>query len=307
MEKYYITYTDEEIYVDGLNIAIENNYFTIFDKKRINIANYDILRVVKLPFNMENFNKELMQDGTYKVNMVILEEKYDSRILNDVKEILKINPETKQIIHNASKNGNIEILDWILKSEYELNCVSNSIHIHIHTACMDGHLNVLEWFRNNIINDNIKMSEYLKDSTYTIVSYGHVHILDWMKNNNIIIIGNISSNSFFDLICRNGYVHILDWMKNNNIEYLPYGSSIGYACKNGHVSILEWFKNNGGINYDDECIKMALENEHIEILEWFKSNANIEIYYDPIKYYKPEIKNWLILNGFVRQPLKILF
>jgi hypothetical protein len=298
-----MTHKNDEIYVDGLNIAIEHNYVA-FEAKHINITNYDILRVVNFPFNMENFNKELMPNGTYKVNMMILEEKYDSRILNDVKEILKINPETNQIIHNASKNGNIEILDWILKSEYKFNIENNTSFVF--NVCANGHVNLLEWFKNNIINDSQKMSKYLESSYYIIFMHGHIHILDWIKNNNIIR-DNISNNAIFDIICKNGHDNVLKWYKNNDIEYYPYISSIGHACKNGHVSILEWFKNNGGINYDEDCIKLAFENENINILEWFNSNTNIEIYYDPIKYYNPEIKKWLILNGIVRRPLKILF
>jgi len=74
-------------------------------------------------------------------------------------------------INFACKNGHINILEWFKNSDYEFKYDESAIHF----ACKNGHINVLEWFKN---------SNYeLKYCINYIKMLKNINILIWFKNN----------------------------------------------------------------------------------------------------------------------------
>ena len=49
------------------------------------------------------------------------------------------------IINNASKNGQIDVLEWVHNSKYEFIYNEEAIN----SASMNGRIDVLEWFHKN--------------------------------------------------------------------------------------------------------------------------------------------------------------
>ena len=77
------------------------------------------------------------------------------------------------IIMNACKNGNIQVLEWFKNCSYEFKYDEWAIN----HACKNGNIQVLEWFKNS--GYEFKYSE----NTINQPSLkGHVQVLEWFKN-----------------------------------------------------------------------------------------------------------------------------
>jgi hypothetical protein len=58
------------------------------------------------------------------------------------------------IIWNAFKNGHVEVLEWFKNSGHEFKYYVDAIN----NACISGHVQVLEWFKNS--GYEFKYNEY---------------------------------------------------------------------------------------------------------------------------------------------------
>jgi ankyrin repeat protein len=136
------------------------------------------------------------------------------------------------IIHNACKNGHIQVLEWFKNSGYDFYDECG-----FEEACINGHIQVLEWFKN-----------YDYEFKYDI----------WAIN----------------YASENGYIEVLEWFKNSGFEFKFSEYAINNAAGNGYIDILEWFKNSGyEFKYDEDAIHYASNNGHIQVLEWFKNSG----------------------------------
>ena len=71
----------------------------------------------------------------------------------------------------ACENGHVNILEWFKNNKY----VFSYDAIAINNACLKGHINVLEWFTNN------KEYIYLYDDI--VFEGNHMNIIEFFKNN----------------------------------------------------------------------------------------------------------------------------
>ncbi len=115
----------------------------------------------------------------------------------------------------ASKCGNIDVLNWFKNNKLNLKYSTNAIdmasrygfqignklkikytHNAIDMASKNGHIDVLNWFKNNNLD--------LKCTTYAMrmaSCNGDIEVLDFLKNSNIKIKNiqdNVSNISVFD-------------------------------------------------------------------------------------------------------------
>jgi hypothetical protein len=264
MDIYYIITNKDETYKgykykDGLNIIEDNNEFYFTTSEFIHKF-YDLgenLRVVKLPLDNPDF-KMVKLKNKFKANMIILEEKYNFNNLNDFKEIYKINTNYNNNIYN------IEILEWLKSINY--------------------------YFDNT-------------DIIYNASFNGHVHILEWFKNSGYEFKYNVSTIS---MASHNGHVNVLEWFKNSGYKFKNYNYAIQSAIINGHVNVLDWFKKSGynsAFQYNGYAIYLASIQGHIHILEWFKKSGYKLIYLKKLamhifKYNQLKVLKWFRDNNY---------
>ena len=145
------------------------------------------------------------------------------------------------IIFNASKNGHVQVLEWLKNSDYEFNYDNNAIE----HASFNGHVEVLEWFKN-----------YGYNFKYYLRAFNGYYLND--------IIFNAS---------KNGHVQVLEWFKNSGHELKYDKLAINEASFNGHVQVLEWFKNSG---YEFKYYACAIKTKFINILKFYCNNIDIK-------------------------------
>jgi hypothetical protein len=129
----------------------------------------------------------------------------------------------------ASKNGDVQFLEWFKNSGYEFNYSNWAIK----NASKNGHIHVLEWFKNS--------GYEFKYDAWTIyyASYnGDIKVLEWFKNSgykfySVDVINRAS-------IC--GYIQVLEWFTNYcNIKKIIkitntiFIKTIKYKTKNNYI------------------------------------------------------------------------
>jgi trans-aconitate methyltransferase len=109
------------------------------------------------------------------------------------------------------ENHEIQSFDILHKTNLNIFVVENNKVLYkknniIYYACINGHIQVLEWFKN---------SGY--EFKYNGWAIYHASV--------------------------NGHVQVLEWFKNSGYEFKYDMWAIYHASVNGHVQVLEWVKN----------------------------------------------------------------
>lgn len=204
----------------------------------------------------------------------------------------------------ASTYGKTSSLEW-LYSKY--NVFIKSSFLAIDGASENGYVDVLKWWEEKFIHDNIllkytkhaidktqsvrvldwwlqvhhKYDIMLKYSTKSIDSCTDTNILNWwlyaFLNYGVRLkykmwaINNASSR---------GDIYLLDWWFNKIQVYHIYITikyseiAINQASANGHIHVLDWWLDNWETNrfpmkYSSNAIDHASGNGHIHVLEWW--------------------------------------
>ena len=118
---------------------------------------------------------------------------------------------------------------------------------------------------------------YVNDIIFNASKNGHVKVLEWFKNSGYEFKYNQCA---IDFASGYGHIKVLEWFKNSGYEFKYDRYAIINACNRGHIKVLEWFKNSGyELKYDKLAINEACKNGHVQVLEWFK-NSEYEFKYD---------------------------
>uniref|UniRef100_A0A6C0E8D7 Ankyrin repeat protein n=1 Tax=viral metagenome TaxID=1070528 RepID=A0A6C0E8D7_9ZZZZ len=131
----------------------------------------------------------------------------------------------------TAANGWIDLLDSSNKySEVAMNLAS-----------MNGHINVLTWFLNNIskplYNEAVELAS----------SYGQVAVLEWWKNSGLIL---YYSDQAMDMASCNGHVEVLEWWKNSGLPLKYTAMSLEMAYPRSfsfekHLNVCKWWVKSG--------------------------------------------------------------
>ena len=141
------------------------------------------------------------------------------------------------------EENEIKSFDILQKTDLNIFVVENNKVLYknniINCASENGHIQVLEWFKNSGYE-----FKYTEDATNGASINKHIEVLEWFKNS--------------------GYEFKYDiWMVNNASQY-------------GNIKILEWVKNSGyTFKYNVYAIIWASRFKNVEILEFFK-NRNVK-------------------------------
>jgi hypothetical protein len=171
------------------------------------------------------------------------------------------------------ENHEIQSFDILHKTNLNIFVIENNKVLYknniINNACIYGHIEVLEWFKNSGYE-----FKYYKYAIYYASGHGHIKVLEWFKNSGYELLYDkeaINWASYFR------HIHVLEWFKNSGYEFKYDEKAINNASKNGHIEVLEWFKNSSyEFKYDKKGIYSAYKYKRIEILKFFSNYINIK-------------------------------
>jgi hypothetical protein len=135
------------------------------------------------------------------------------------------------------KKHKIQSFDILHKTDLNIFMVENNKVLYknniIRNACHNGHIQILEWFKNS--GYEFKYDECAIDwASYK----GHIQILEWFKNS-----GYEFKYDSWAIIwaSENGHIIILDWFKNRNVKKVikwskhKFNKTIKFKTKNNYI------------------------------------------------------------------------
>ena len=186
-------------------INVKQACCTVEDIKKFYDYNYyDFywIRIVIIPNNTNVFNPTELYTPKFKFDKCILSDKYPLYSINTIKKF------------------NLEIT-----------------HDYISNLWLYGHVDILEWIKNNRF-----MCEYNKIYLSGASGNGHVHVLDWWLKSNLPL---EYSEKALDMASYNGHVNVLDWWLKSNLPLKYDENALNWASEKGRIHVLEWWKNSG--------------------------------------------------------------
>jgi hypothetical protein len=156
------------------------------------------------------------------------------------------------------------MLGYIISDKYEINVKENEIFSFDILHKTDLNIFVIE--NNELL--------YLNNIILNASSNGHIQVLEWFKNSGYEFkYGKEAINraSYY------GHIQVLEWFKNSGYEFNYDKNAFIYASLNGHIQVLEWFKNYGyKFKYDKWAINEASCNGHIQVLKFYSYHINVK-------------------------------
>ncbi|KAI8803093.1 hypothetical protein BJ742DRAFT_909255 [Cladochytrium replicatum] len=111
-------------------------------------------------------------------------------------------------------------------------------------AALNGHVDVLEWWRSSGFDLKLRGNEIDSASTngHVAVENGHVVVLNWWKSSGL----TLAYTTFaIDRASVKGHVHVLDWWKSSGLSITCSSAAVDGASGNGHVDVLKWWASSG--------------------------------------------------------------
>ena len=238
------------------------------------------------------------------------------------KKNLKINTDY-YIITELSSHGMLDMIEWLYKRKDKYKFMINEKAMEM--ACSFGHINVLDWFKNNNLciydeecisqacysnniqvlnwwlqsNLELKISKYLFEELFEAF-YFNLDSINWIKINKI----NIEyDEDIFDNAYIDGNIGILDWWHESGMKIKYSKNILGHTTD---PKSAEWILEKG---YEVYFTQNSLDNiESVEMLEWWLKFLNIQnsnfkinkekIIQNAIRYDNEELLKYCIENDF---------
>ena len=167
----------------------------------------------------------------------------------------------KNLCNYAAEKGRIDILQQVHEQE---PLIFENYNDFATIASQYGHLNVLEFFKNN----NIEFDVYT--CAKIAAEYGFLHIIQWLHQNGCDP-NYVHENSWTCCgAASGGHLHILQWLRNHGYQWDRY--TCFKAAGNGHLHVLQWARENG-CPWDEETCNHAARYGHLHILQWARQEG----------------------------------
>lgn len=173
---------------------------------------------------------------------------------------------TKDILNEAAKNGQNNIVDWIIVKKPELPFTSKALDL----ACENGHLEIAK-----------KLYNFPKCKKYTTRAFdgacknGHFDVAQWLYNEanakwDCINNFPLCTTDAIDYASTCGHLNIVQWLCGIGAPYSE--SAITGACMNGHIDIVMWLYNNACATIPTPAISIACGNKQYELVKHLFEN-----------------------------------
>lgn len=136
------------------------------------------------------------------------------------------------------KNGNLELLKWILHYDYKLD-ISNNDDLGFCVACESNNIEVAKWLYEKSPNNNINNTEYILE---ICCENGFDELLNWILSNNVNNLSNFNFCSLFTLCIFNEnydsakviFRYSKNILINNDNDFL-----FREACNNNNIELVK--------------------------------------------------------------------
>src|ERR1700761_9115935 len=153
---------------------------------------------------------------TYIINQYITKDLLSFLYITDIINFGQINRSINGIVQNSKIYNQIQQLKGTSKDEYLIECYKK------------GLLGVLKIYHYNNINI------FEKSGIEKASANGHIAVLNWFKNSGFEF---KYTDYAIDQASLNGHVAVLDWFKNSGFEFIYTNNAIVWASNNGHVAV----------------------------------------------------------------------
>ncbi len=226
-------------------------------------------------------NEILLKSSAYFGNLLLLDK------LRTIFTIGKYN--LNFIARIASLSGQLEVLQWVLKTDFDFFALSVCIN-----AAQNGHLHILKWlYENGYLESNV---------FYYALWGGHLSILEWIKEIDYIspaFCWCISWNykDTCSIAAINGYLDILQWAHKNGCYW--DAKTCSSAARYGYLECLQYAHENG-CEWDAKTCSEAASGGHLECLKYARLNGcewNNKVYLNAKKSKHWTLLKWTIDNN----------
>lgn len=177
---------------------------------------------------------------------------------------------------NASRNGDVDTLDWWLQCAPHAMTWTTMAMDHVSGAgklSETDRIRVLSWWRDNVKG----RCKYSLQALVFASTYGYTAVLDWWAQSPFVFTGNHSAA--ISAAGIQGHVNVLDWWAS----YIPIGEwaahveiPCAWASQHGSIAILDWWK----ANILQQKISAKSAGVHLiaryaggfEVLSWLNQN-----------------------------------
>ena len=197
-----------------------------------------------------------------------------------------------EFIKTAILHGQSTIAGWLIETFFPTEQITFDL---IHEAVRRGNINILQWV---LEFQSFTHEEWKEDAIASIIEHGDVLILRFLQNNNCrmmysnqtllksLQIGKIkitnflftglvyiSSPEFIDQLAATGQLDSLIWIcnhssKNSNEIEIFQSSAMDKAAANGYLEVVQWLDENQTSGCTSEAMDLAAANGHFKMVEW---------------------------------------
>ena len=125
----------------------------------------------------------------------------------------------------------------------------------IKKACLLGRLEILQWFRANGCEWDLRTMSFAARG-------GHLEVVKWLRENDCTwTLGTIAAAAEEDRL------EIVKWLRENGCVWDV--STFACAARGGHFEVLKWLADNG-CPYNQRAGIYAAETGRLQIIKWLK-------------------------------------
>lgn len=219
----------------------------------------------------------------------------------------------------AAHHNQLNVLQWCLDQKMEVRYLNKAIN----GAAFNGHIQILQWFKQHVLSTNaffvpkLKNMRYYKLTIRRLLANNRLDILQWFHNVGLVL---TFSRSQIDTLIQNKQFVILKWLSDimplkYSYQIVIWAASTGcldtlkwlhtinhkllYPCEvmnaaieNNQISVLNWLSIHKCISYSNESITIAVKRKHYQVCQWF-----IHQKIDTFRYLKKVIKAAILYDA----------
>ncbi|KAI8799661.1 hypothetical protein BJ742DRAFT_129037 [Cladochytrium replicatum] len=174
---------------------------------------------------------------------------------------------TTVAMDSASENGHVAVLEWWRNSGLELRW---TVHRSLGVSSSYGRVDVLEWWLKSGLQRHSWGIVF-----ETAIRHGRIEVLEWWKCKELTFETPIS----LDVPSARGHLKVLEWCRACGMELCWTERAMDEASKAKHIDVLEWWRTCGlELKYSVDAMDGPSTAGYVNVLEWWRYSGL------PLKY-----------------------